>query len=124
MAVVANAAIGVAIGKEIRTEILKSIKPIFNSLGKLAVGVITKVPNLIMDKLNKSHHVCVKEYSGVDIIIDEVATDVIGHRLRLTVLWSPEDKMTDKTFESSGLSAKQARNDGLSCIQALAKYYY
>ena len=124
MAAVAEASIGAAIGSEIRQAVLKNVKPVFNSIGKLAEEILTKIPKMITDKLKHHHHVYVKEYSGVDIIIDELATDTIGHRLRLTVLWSPEDKMNDKTFESSGRSAEKARDDVLKCIEALAKYYY
>ncbi len=124
MTAVADAAIGVAIGKEMRTEVLKTAKPIFDSLGKLTVAVITAIPNMIKDKLGHSHYLNVIEYSGVDIVIDEIATDLLARRIRLTVLWSPEDKMTNKTFESKGYSASSARNSCLSCIEALAKYYY
>lgn len=109
---------------EVRAQFLKHITPVFNAYGKLAADCATKIPELIIDALAHHHHCYVKEFSGVDIIIDELATDTFGHNITLTVLWSPEDKMNGKSYSNSGPNAAKARDASLSCIAALAKYYY
>jgi hypothetical protein len=114
----------VALGTEIREQILKTAKPIFSTAGKLAEDFVKKVDTVIRDTLGHSHHTYAANVCGVDLVLDELATDIWGHRIRLTVLWSPEDKMNDKFYEGSGNSAAKARAQAMGCLQVLAKYYY
>lgn len=108
----------------LRQEVLKVVTPVFDSAGKLLVNIAKKIEMIITDALNHHHHVCPKTFFGVDIVIDEIATDVCAYCIKLTVLWSPNNKMNDIEFENSGKNTQAARDGAMKCIETVAKYHY
>lgn len=110
----------------LREEFKKDVPVIYDKAGKIIIGVVEKIQKFIDDTLGHSHHVHPKNFYGKDILIDEIATDSIGHRIKLTVLWAPPpgEAMKDMSFENSGKNATTARKASMACIDAMAKYYY
>lgn len=113
------------LGLQIATEVQKSVvRPAFDAMGRITQAYIETITTLVIDLIEHHPRTYAKRFENIDLIINELATRVNGHSIRLTVIFDPEDKMVGRTFESAGNSAAAARNNCESCIVALVKHYY
>lgn len=111
---------GAKIGSEIR-EALKETVISFDESGKLSEDTVTSIPTKIKDRAGKEHSISVYRFGDIDAVVDEMAT---GASIRSTVLYSPNDKMNDQSFEGAASTIKQSRLVGFQCIETLACHYY
>ncbi len=95
-------------------------KPVYDAAGRFVGGTIRALEN----KIGHQNEDGAKTICGIDFVIRELALDAIAHRLRLTVLWSPNDRMNGISFENNGKSAQDARNKILNCFKVVVKNYY
>lgn len=67
-----------------------------------------------------SHHPrqYAKVLSHVEVVIKEQATNWNAHKIKLTITWSPDDKVTGKSAEHHTWHASSSRN---ACFDELAK---
>ncbi len=98
----------------------KIAKPLFNAAGRL----VDKSIKALDDGIDHHPHDGAKTIYGIDLIMEELALDVIGHHLKLTILWSPDDKLNGKFFVNSGKHAKSARDKVIRCFEVLVKNTY
>lgn len=122
--VTAEAALGALIASQAQEQILKTTQVAFDSAGKIIGKFIEVGTELVIESMNHHARTYAKQYAGTELIVNEIATSVNGHTIRLTVVLSPEDKINGQTFESAGKTSAGARSSCESCIGAVVRWNY
>jgi hypothetical protein len=122
MAMAGIKAVGLAVLQE---EFRKVLVPVFDFAGHLVVDTAKKVDAFFRDIVGHHHHIHPVHVRDTDLIIDELSSNV-GLRMgvKLTVVFSPEDKLNGVSYENVAIKASKARDQDLECIALRVKYAY
>lgn len=116
--------IGQFIGNQGRAQLAKTANVAFDAVGRVTQQFIEQAAKIAIDATEHHARNYVKQFAGIDLIINEIATSVDGRTIRLTVVLSPDDKINDKTFESRGSTSADARSKCEGCITTVVKWNY
>lgn len=65
-----------------------------------------------------------KEFGGVPVVIREQATNWNAHKIRLTIVWSPDDKVTGASAEHHTWHARNSRDACLKDLERVIRGVY
>lgn len=65
-----------------------------------------------------------KTLAGVEVIIKEEATKWNAHKIKLTITWSPENKVTGRWAEKDTWHAKTSREKCFKVLEDIVKKAY